>query len=97
MKAVIKKTELDTLLADSENALRNYLYINGKKYPTDQWVTVAEYCNRFNIPNTQTLKQRENPQSFRFGDLNNWNVEIILKLVEVLQLDKPSLADPSNT
>ncbi|MDQ6477904.1 hypothetical protein [Dyadobacter sp. LHD-138] len=55
MKAVIKKTELDTLLADSENALRNYLYINGKKYPTDQWVTVAEYCNRFNIPNTQTV------------------------------------------
>jgi len=25
------------------------------QYPMDQWVTISEYCKRFNIPNTQTI------------------------------------------
>ncbi|WP_439584732.1 hypothetical protein [Dyadobacter bucti] len=27
----------------------------GKPYPTDEWLTVKEYCKRFKITNTQTV------------------------------------------
>lgn len=34
---------------------QNYLSKDGKIYELHDWVTVAEYCRRFNIPNTQTV------------------------------------------
>jgi len=55
MATTVKNPELTQLLADSKKALDDYLYVNGKKYPTQDWVTIAEYCKRFNIPNTQTV------------------------------------------
>lgn len=51
----VKNIDLEELLAASEKALTNYMVIKGKKYPTDEWVTVAEYCKRFGIANTQTV------------------------------------------
>jgi hypothetical protein len=55
METKTKNMELEKLLADSENALRNFLVMKGKPYPTDEWITVKEYCKRFNITNTQTV------------------------------------------
>jgi hypothetical protein len=55
METVGTKIELEQLLRESEEALRNYLVINGRPYPTDEWVTIKEYCKRFEITNTQTV------------------------------------------
>lgn len=51
----IAKIELEQLIRESESALRNYLVIKGRPYPTDEWLTVKEYCKRFEISNTQTV------------------------------------------
>ncbi|MCE7065827.1 hypothetical protein [Dyadobacter sp. CY326] len=53
-----KSDELKTLLSESREALeeaKNYLSKDGKRYELHDWVTIAEYCKRFNIPNTQTV------------------------------------------
>ena len=60
METIVKSNaeELKTLLTESRNALeeaQNYLSKNGKKYELHDWITIAEYCKRFNIPNTQTV------------------------------------------
>jgi len=53
-----KPEQLDELLRDARETLtkaQNYLSKDGKIYELHDWVTVAEYCRRFNIPNTQTV------------------------------------------
>jgi hypothetical protein len=55
MASTAKKLELEVLLAAGEKALQNYMMVNGRKYPTDEWLTVSEYCKRFHIANTQTV------------------------------------------
>ncbi len=50
--------QLDELLEAARETLakaQNYLSKDGKIYELHDWVTVAEYCRRFNIPNTQTV------------------------------------------
>ncbi|NIJ55156.1 hypothetical protein [Dyadobacter arcticus] len=50
--------DLQTLLSESRDALaeaQNYLSKDGKKYELHDWITIAEYCKRFHIPNTQTV------------------------------------------
>ncbi|CAG5067639.1 hypothetical protein DYBT9623_00360 [Dyadobacter sp. CECT 9623] len=50
--------DLETLLSDSKKTLneaQNYLSKDGVRYELHDWVTIAEYCKRFNIPNTQTV------------------------------------------
>lgn len=49
------KSDLEKLISDSEEMLKNYVLHKGNKYPMDQWLTIAEYCKRFNIENTQTI------------------------------------------
>lgn len=54
----MKTMNLDTLLFDSRKSLeeaQNYLSKNGVKYELHDWITIAEYCKRFDIPNTQTV------------------------------------------
>ncbi|MCF0054997.1 hypothetical protein [Dyadobacter sp. CY356] len=55
MAIAVINPELSQLLSDSQKALEDYLFVNGKKYPTQDWVTIAEYCKRFDIANTQTV------------------------------------------
>ncbi|MCE7070507.1 MULTISPECIES: hypothetical protein [Dyadobacter] len=53
-----KSDELATLLSESREMLeeaKNYLSKDGKRYELHDWITIAEYCKRFNIPNTQTV------------------------------------------
>ena len=53
-----KSDELKKMLSESREALdeaKNYLSKNGKRYELHDWITIAEYCKRFNIPNTQTV------------------------------------------
>ncbi|MCF0073766.1 hypothetical protein LZD49_25025 [Dyadobacter sp. CY261] len=53
-----KREELDELLRAAKETLlkaQDYLSKDGKIYELNDWVTVAEYCKRFNIPNTQTV------------------------------------------
>ena len=50
--------DLETLLSEGRKSLseaQNYLSKDGVKYELHDWVTIAEYCRRFNIPNTQTV------------------------------------------
>lgn len=50
--------QLEELLQAARETLekaQNYLSKDGKIYELHDWVTVAEYCRRFNIPNTQTV------------------------------------------
>jgi len=47
--------ELEDLIRESEKALINYCIAYGKAVPTDQWVTIKEYCKRFGIEDTQTV------------------------------------------
>lgn len=54
----IKPEQLDELLNAARGTLakvQNYLSKDGKIYELHDWVTVAEYCRRFNISNTQTV------------------------------------------
>lgn len=55
MTTETNQSELEKLLADSKQALKDYCEYKGVQYPMDQWVTISEYCKRFNIPNTQTV------------------------------------------
>ena len=55
MTTETNQSELEKLLADSKQALKDSCEYKGIQYPMDQWVTIAEYCKRFNIPNTQTV------------------------------------------
>ncbi|KQS27757.1 hypothetical protein [Dyadobacter sp. Leaf189] len=60
MTAAITKSkeDLDSLLSETRNAIseaQDYLSKNGVRYELHDWVTIAEYCKRFNIPNTQTV------------------------------------------
>jgi predicted site-specific integrase-resolvase len=50
--------DIDSLLSDSRKAIneaQDYLSKNGVRYELQDWVTIAEYCKRLNIPNTQTV------------------------------------------
>jgi hypothetical protein len=55
MKSVEKLSDIDQIIEDSKQALRDYVVSKGRAYPTDEWVTVAKYCKMFNIENTQTV------------------------------------------
>lgn len=55
MTTETNQSELEKLLADSKQALKDYCEYKGIQYPMDQWVTISEYCKRFNIPNTQAV------------------------------------------
>ncbi|TLV03536.1 helix-turn-helix domain-containing protein [Dyadobacter luticola] len=59
METITKiEDDLKNLLSDAREALsnaQNYLSKDGKKYELHDWITIAEYCKRFNIPNTQTV------------------------------------------
>ncbi|WP_342083940.1 helix-turn-helix domain-containing protein [Dyadobacter sp. OTU695] len=53
-----KPEQLDELLNAARKTLakaQDYLSKDGKIYELHDWVTVAEYCRRFNISNTQTV------------------------------------------
>lgn len=50
--------QLEQLLQATRETLekaQNYLSKDGKIYELHDWVTVAEYCRLFNVPNTQTV------------------------------------------
>jgi hypothetical protein len=60
MKMTIEKKpdQLSELLSAAKKTLteaQNYLSKDGKIYELNDWVTVAEYCKRFHIANTQTV------------------------------------------
>jgi hypothetical protein len=59
MQTVTKvQTELEALLSEGREAIgeaQNYLSKDGKRYELHDWITIAGYCKRFNIPNTQTV------------------------------------------
>ncbi|WP_031530134.1 hypothetical protein [Dyadobacter crusticola] len=52
------REDIDSLLSESRKAIdeaQDYLSKNGVRYQLQDWITIAEYCKRFNIPNTQTV------------------------------------------
>ena len=55
MATLEKKAELESLINESEKALKDYVISKGRSYPLDEWVTIKEYCKRFGIENTQTV------------------------------------------
>lgn len=55
MAITAKQQELENLIVASEKALADYIEYKGIQYPLQEWVTITEYCKRFNIGNTQTV------------------------------------------
>ncbi|KAA0992582.1 hypothetical protein [Dyadobacter aurulentus] len=54
----VDKKEFEKMMSETEDALQeavNFLNKDGKRYEMHDWVTIAEYCKRFNIKNTQTV------------------------------------------
>lgn len=50
-----EKAKFDSLIASADKAIKDYVEYKGIKYPMTDWVTITEYCKRFNIPRTQTV------------------------------------------
>jgi hypothetical protein len=42
---------IDNLL----NEVKDFLMLRGEAIPLDEWLTTKRYCERFNIPNTETV------------------------------------------
>lgn len=55
MKAELMNEEIQKIIDDSKQSLNDYLMYKGEPYPTDQWLTITEYCKRFDIKDTHTV------------------------------------------
>ena len=52
------QARLNALIADTENMIKeaqNYLISQGRILDLTDWVTIKEYCKRFDIKNTETV------------------------------------------
>jgi len=58
METKTQTQNLTELLNESRSLIakaENYLSKNGEKYKLHDWVTIKEYCKRFDIKNTQVV------------------------------------------
>lgn len=50
-----EREKFEKVIADTDKAIKQYIDENGVEYPLDEWLTISEYCKKFNIPRTQVV------------------------------------------
>lgn len=50
-----KKAKFDKLVSDTDKVIKDYIEYHDIKYPLAEWLTIAEYCKKFDIPRTQLV------------------------------------------
>lgn len=50
-----EKANFEKLISVTDKVIKDYIEYHDIKYPLTEWLTISEYCKKFDIPRTQIV------------------------------------------